>query len=104
MESTNDRDGELSSRFFLSSVIECHVLSILVGNSVLLCETNVLVYHCMCRYDVILTSETVYSRESYQSLHDVMGFLLDQHGVVYPSSCSGIVLSLKFLRNTVTEY
>ena len=35
-------------------------------------------------YDIILTSETVYSRKSYDKLHDVMDQLLSQRGVAYP--------------------
>jgi len=36
-----------------------------------------------CRYDFILTSETVYSQASYHKLHSVMAALLKQDGEMF---------------------
>ncbi|CAH1232745.1 histidine protein methyltransferase 1 homolog [Branchiostoma lanceolatum] len=35
------------------------------------------------KYDVILTSETIYNTDSYQKLHDLMKSVLAPHGTVY---------------------
>jgi len=39
------------------------------------------------RYDMILTSETIYSPVSYKKLHNVMASVLRPNGVMYPLLC-----------------
>ncbi|NXC12369.1 MET18 methyltransferase, partial [Corythaeola cristata] len=56
------------------------------------------------KYDVILTSETIYNPDHYSTLHDTLAQLLDKHGRVYLASKAhyfgvggGIYLFEKFI-------
>lgn len=62
---------------------ECYVTFVYVAMRLLVFILAIL-FVSFCSYDIILTSETVYSRKSYDKLHDVMYQLLSERGAVYP--------------------